>query len=62
MQITDTGAIQAALSAVGIVIDDQEAAHLGPIVMAILKDLGRLDELEQEQPDPTPRFVVEEGK
>lgn len=58
----DTSAIHAVLRSVGIVISDEEAERLGPLLMGILADLRKLDELEGEGVDPTPRFAVEETK
>ncbi len=58
----DTSTIQAILRSVGIAISDEEAKRLGPLLAGILADLRKLDELEREGVDPTPRFTVEEIK
>ncbi len=58
----DTSTIQTVLHSVGIAISDEEAERLGPLLAGILADLGKLDELEREGVDPTPRFTVEETK
>jgi len=58
----DTNTIHETLRSLGIVIGDEEAERLVPLLMGILADLRKLDELEGEGIEPTPRFTVEETK
>jgi len=58
--MTDAATIQTILHALGIAISREEAQRLGPPLQAILTDLQKLDALESELQDPTPRFAVEE--
>jgi len=58
--MTDPKTIQAVLSSLGISISRTEAERLEPSLQAVLTDLQKLDPLEKELQDPSPRFVVEE--
>lgn len=58
--MTGANEIRAMLAEMGISVGDDEARRIGSALAAILADLRKLDALEKEEGEPTPRFAVEE--
>ena len=54
--------VKTMLLEVGVSVGDEESRRMAAGLTAILTDLRKLDELEAEESDPTPRFTVEEVK
>ena len=54
--------VKTMLIEVGVSVGDDEAKRMASGLAAILTDLHKLDELEAEEGEPTPRFTVEEVK
>ena len=52
--------IKSMLAEMGIAITDGEAERTASALAAILSDLRKLDQIENEEGEPTPRFTVEE--
>jgi hypothetical protein len=62
MQTISANEVKTMLSEMGVSVGDDDAKRMASGLAAILADLRKLDELEAEEGELTPRFAVEDVK
>jgi len=59
MWMTGSNEVKAMLAEMGVSVGDDEARRIAAALAAILADLRKLDQVENEEGEPTPRFTAE---
>jgi hypothetical protein len=60
MQTISANEVKKMLAELGVSVTHEDANRLASGLSVILADLHKLDEVESEEGEPTPRFAVEE--